>query len=70
MRSNINFDPAKAYFDILHLELKPDGDNADAKWTLITAEDREKADRGDYKSLVEWLAELPPPEDKRRKKTE
>lgn len=70
VRSNINFDPAKAYFDILHLELKPDGDNADAKWTLITAEDREKADRGDYKSLVEWLAELPPPEDKRRKKTE
>ena len=70
VRSNINFDPASAYFDIQYLELKPDGDNGDAHWTVITAEDQEKADRGDYKSLVERLADLPPSEDKRKRKTE
>lgn len=69
--NDIDFDSEQRYFPIQTLILSEDPDqNPLPEWTITSASEWQKRERGGSRSLMDLESDLPEKEDKRRRKTE
>jgi hypothetical protein len=56
VKQDLNFDPARRYFDIQTLDLG----ESNPQWKVVTAEERMKRDQGSHRPLAEQVKEIHP----------
>jgi hypothetical protein len=56
VKQDLNFDPARRYFDIQTLDLG----ESNPQWKVVTAEERMKRDQGSHRPLAEQAKEIHP----------